>query len=387
MYAGRQTCIRRGFSSSPDSVQAARELYEGIYNPEVTLAGFFASADYDLHALERELNGLFSGVPLIGCTSAGEITPAGYLSGGIAGFSLARPDFVTASATIENLRLVSIAETHAIVRSLRGQLENEAGDLSPSNSFAFLLIDGLCKCEEVVLSAISSALGDVPMFGGSSGGGLTFQRSYVFDNGRFLTEAAVLVLVRTRVPFKLFTLDHFVNSETRMVVTEADPASRIVTEINAEPAAQEYARLLDLGTKNLTPMIFATHPVLVKVGGRYYTRSIQKVNEDGSLTFFCAIDKGVVLTIAKHTDLLASVAALFDEISVEIGPPELVIGCDCVLRALELEQNQKKAEAGRLFAKNNVIGFSTFGEQFQAMHVNQTFTGAAIGIGLANRST
>ena len=39
-----------------------------------------------------------------------------------------------------------------------------------------------------------------------------------------------------------------------------------------------------------------------------------------------------------------------------------------------------------MFAANNVIGFSTFGEQFQAMHVNQTFTGAAIGIGVANRS-
>ena len=30
-------------------------------------------------------------------------------------------------------------------------------------------------------------------------------------------------------------------------------------------------------------------------------------------------------------------------------------------------------------AKNNVIGFATYGEQFNAMHVNQTFTGVAIG--------
>ena len=31
-----------------------------------------------------------------------------------------------------------------------------------------------------------------------------------------------------------------------MVVTEADPATRIVTEINAEPAGREYARLVGL---------------------------------------------------------------------------------------------------------------------------------------------
>ena len=32
-----------------------------------------------------------------------------------------------------------------------------------------------------------------------------------------------------------------------------------------------------------------------------------------------------------------------------------------------------------IFAENNVVGFSTYGEQFEAMHVNQTFTGVAIG--------
>ena len=78
--------------------------------------------------------------------------------------------------------------------------------------------------------------------------------------------------------------------------------------------------------------------------------------------------------------------------SIDLEPssskaPQLVIGCDCILRALELEEKQQKAEAGRLLAANNVIGFNTFGEQFQAMHVNQTFTGAAIGMGVADKST
>jgi hypothetical protein len=32
-----------------------------------------------------------------------------------------------------------------------------------------------------------------------------------------------------------------------------------------------------------------------------------------------------------------------------------------------------------MLAENNVIGFSTYGEQFSAMHLNQTFTGVALG--------
>lgn len=379
MYVESKSRVRRGFSNARNSAAAAEELRRAIYHPNAALSVFFCSTDYDLHVLERELAARFPGVPLIGCTSANEITPDGYMSGGIVGFSLLQPDFVTVSATISDLRNFSIADGYEIVRNLRKELETTSGGLPADNTFAFLMIDGLCKREEMVLSAISSALGDIPMFGGSAGGGLTFQRSYVFEQGRFRSDAAVLVLVRTRLPFRLFTNDHFVSSETKMVVTDADPVSRIVTEINAEPAGREYARLVGLEVDHLTPMIFATHPVVVKVGGRYYTRSIQKVNEDESLTFFCAIDKGIVLTVANGTDMLNSTQALFDQIFDEIGSPQLVIGCECILRALELEEKQLKDAVGQLYASNNVIGFGTFGEQYQAMHVNQTLTGAAIG--------
>ena len=34
---------------------------------------------------------------------------------------------------------------------------------------------------------------------------------------------------------------------------------------------------------------------------------------------------------------------------------------------------------GELLAENQVVGFTTYGEQFNGMHVNQTFTGVALG--------
>jgi len=37
------------------------------------------------------------------------------------------------------------------------------------------------------------------------------------------------------------------------VVTEADPAKRIVKEINGLPAAEEYARLVGVDVHELTP--------------------------------------------------------------------------------------------------------------------------------------
>ena len=50
-----------------------------------------------------------------------------------------------------------------------------------------------------------------------------------------------------------------------------------------------------------------------------------------------------------------------------------------LLSHLELDQKGTKERAAELMAANNVIGFSTYGEQYNAMHVNQTLTGVAIG--------
>jgi hypothetical protein len=129
----------------------------------------------------------------------------------------------------------------------------------------------------------------------------------------------------------------------------------------------------------LTPLIFATHPVVVRVDGQYFVRSIAKVNEDESLTFFCAIDEGIVLTIAKGVDMVENLRDAFAKVHDAIGTPALVLGCDCILRRLETEREGIKEEIGKIFADNNVIGFATYGEQYNSMHVNQTFTGIAIG--------
>lgn len=384
MSALENGCVRKGFSQASDPKRAVQELFDCVYHPDASLGVFFCSAEFNMAAVEKELCERFKGLNLIGCTSSAEITPEGYLSGTITGFTLASPDFVAVSAPICGLKDFSIADGKGIVEGLRLHLDGMAASAGADDTFAFLLIDGLCMCEEIVVSSLYSALGRIPLFGASSGGDLSFRKTYVYHDGGFRTDTAVLTLIRTRHPFRLFTTDHFVNSDTKMVVTEADPAARVVTEINAEPAGLEYARLVGLDVDHLTPMIFAAHPVVVKVGGRYYTRSIQKVNKDGSLTFFCAIDIGVVLTVAKATGILENLSECLEKIRGEIGSLQLVIGCDCVLRTLELEQSQLKSKASRILVEHNVVGFATFGEEFGAMHVNQTFTGAAIGFAKRN---
>lgn len=365
-------------SLARDPQAAAAELHAALDQPGIRLAVFYCPGDMDLPALAAALEARFGDVNLIGCTTAGEITPQGYLDGALTGFSLAGDNLEVATQLIPLDPFDSRACT-ADVQMQLARLGADGNEPSAANCFAFLLIDGLSMQEEMVVSCVHQQLRGIDLIGGSAADDVRFGATYLYYDGAFHRQVALLSLVRTTLPFLAFRTQHFVESDKRMVVTRADPARRVVFEVNAKPAAREFANLVGLDVAELTPMIFATHPVVVRIGGQYFVRSIAKVNEDDSLTFFCAIDEGLVLRIARGVDMVENLEKAFDEVRAAIGQPQLVLGCDCILRRLESEREGIKTRIGRIFADNNVVGFATYGEQFNAMHVNQTFTGIAIG--------
>lgn len=371
-------CIKRGASLADDEFTAARELAQAIRQENMALAIFYCASRFDLTKLAAALRLEFQDSVLIGCTTAGEIAADGYHNGSITGVSIAGSALRAVSGRIDLTTFHSDTAV-AFVDTLSTQLAARGQPVSTINTFGFLLIDGLSMQEELVASTLHQSLHGVQMFGGSAGDDVRFERTFIYHEGRFHTNIALLTLLQTELPFHVFRSQHFVASDCKMVVTAADPARRIVYEINGEPAGTEFARAVGLNVMQLTPLIFAAHPVVVRVGGDYYVRSIQKVNDDGSLSFFCAIDAGLVLTVARGKDMIENLDKTFAAVRERIGTPQLILGCDCILRRLELEQRGIKEHAAALFAANNVVGFATYGEQFNAMHVNQTFTGVAIG--------
>ncbi|TVR97128.1 MAG: FIST domain containing protein [Rhodospirillales bacterium] len=371
--------LRVGASEAPTAEEAVAEVRAAFADVLDGCVIFFSSVRYDRAALAAALTRSFAGARVVGCSTAGEIAPAGYRRGSMVAVHLPAGEFATVAMVVENLSAFSPAESQQRARQAVATLRERAPSPIPGHTFGLVLIDGLSRQEEWVVSTLSSALGDIPLFGGSAGDDLAFHDTYVCTDGRFWRDSAVLLLVNTSAPFQVFRTQHFVHTDRKMVVTAADPTARRVMEINGESAAREYARLVGLEVGHLTPMAFAANPVVVKVGGLYYVRSIQKVNPDESLTFFCAIDEGIVLTVAEGLDIVENLREALAGVRRQVGEPRLIIGCDCVLRRLEVERKALSGPVSRLLAASRVVGFSTYGEQFNAMHVNQTFTGVAIG--------
>jgi hypothetical protein len=244
---------------------------------------------------------------------------------------------------------------------------------------ALFLVDGLSHREEMLTMTVQEALGEVPLIGGSSGDDLAFHETFVFYEGAFRRDAAIVAILESWRPMHVFRTQYYTPGSAKMVITGADPVNRVVTEINAEPAAAEYARILGVTEAELSPEYFALHPPMVRAGGEYYCRSIQSANPDGSLTFYCAIDEGIVLTLGEAHDVMAEMEALFDRLDATVGGIDRVVGFDCVLNSVYLEQRQLRRAVSGLFAERRVVGFNTYGEQFRALHVNQSFSGLAIG--------
>lgn len=371
--------VKKGVSRQTDVRLAVAELRAAIEQPENRLVIFYCARSFDRELLAACINAAFPDVCVIGCTTAGEITPEGYLGGTLTGVSFAGPDLDVAATAIALSPMDRMAAGDAVDGLIRGMGLRNGLPPNGTDTFAYVLADGMSMQEEALVSVTHSHLHGIELVGGSAGDDTEFGKTWVYWQGEFRREIAALALVRTGHPFKVFRTQHFVHSDKRMVVTRADPATRRVYEINGLPAAPEYARLIGLDVAELTPLVFATHPVVVRIGGQYFVRSVAYVMEDDSLQFFCAIDEGVVLTIAKGVDLVENLRNAFTDVRSSIGQPLVVLGCDCLLRRLEIQRDGIEDAVSRIFRDNEVVGFTTYGEQINAMHVNQTFTGIAIG--------
>ncbi|MEC3861728.1 FIST N-terminal domain-containing protein [Mesobacterium sp. TK19101] len=341
----------------------------------LTLVALFISSSADIPAIAAEANAAFPGTLVIGCTTAGEISCQGYDSGKIVAVGFPQAHFRANTVVVEDLdNFDATAVIDRMIQS-RNALIRETPDWE--SDFNFLMIDGVSTQEDTLTSQIAAGLGPVPLFGGSAGDDDRFEATFVLHDGAVLTNAAVIAQLRTRCRVKVFKTDHYEPTERRMVVTRASPDRRIVHEINAEPAAREYARMLGKDPEQLSTFTFAANPLVVRIGGRHHVRSIQQVTEEGDLAFFSAIDEGLVLTLARASDMIEHLETQLRTLETH-GKPDAILACDCLFRRIEAEQQQLTGRISQLFREHRVVGFSTYGEQINSMHVNQTLTGVAI---------
>lgn len=353
-----------GVSREADPQDAAAEALRRIELAECAFVLAFAQNCAALEALDRAVG---ARAPVYGCVGGGQITPEGYESGALLALGFPRVHFRAAAALARPLAQTGLADAAEAARRAEEALERPSG----WSCLGLLISDGASQKEDILAAALGVALEGVPVFGGSAGG--EAGRGCVLAEGAVHADAALALLVATDLGWRGVGFDHFRPGPARIVVTGAEPEQRLLTEINGAPAAQEYARLVGVPLLDLDPGVFARNPLLARARDSSHVRAIQGVAANGALALLSPVDEGLVLTLGRSDDMLDAARAAF----ADLGRVDFVLGFDCVLRRLQIEQAGLTAPMSKILRDHRVLGFNTLGEQHHGMHVNQTFVGVA----------
>lgn len=365
--------VKVAVSRETTAQAAVDEALCGIDLAETCFILAFMPDGLALDAVARALEAGAGGVPVFGCTTAGTITPLGYETEALLLLAFPREHFRCASMLIEPLQPLSMKSIAGQVRNLAARFRCTAG----WNRLALIFADGLSKQEDLLVATLEAALGEVPIFGGSAGDNLAFRETFVLHGCKFHKNAALFLLLETDLEFQGLGFDHFLPTDLQMVVTDAIPEERLVLEINGAPAALEYARLVGCPVELLSPQVFAENPMLVRQNMNYHVRAIHDAPGAHALSFLGAIDDGLILTLGRGKEIIETLEAELDVKGPRGAAPDFVLGFDCVLRKLEIEQKQLGTPVSEIFRHRRVVGFNTYGEQHCGVHVNQTFVGVA----------
>ncbi|MDD9717412.1 FIST N-terminal domain-containing protein [Dinoroseobacter sp. PD6] len=352
---------------------AADDAASKINLPETRFVLAFVPGEMPGDEVAAALDTALDGVPVFGCSTAGQITDKGYETEALLLLAFPKKHFRCSSLMLAPLDPISPTALATTAQRHENEFQHTAG----WNRLGLIFSDGVSQQEDVLVSTLEAVLSDLPIFGGSAGDSLRFEKTFVLHKGASHSNSAVLLILETDLEFQGVGFDHFLPSGAPLVITGADPEARKVYEINGAPAAEEYARLVGCKLGDLSPKVFAENPMLVQYRDRHYVRAISDADDAGALSFMAAIDDGLIMTLGKGQEILQTLETGLRRRDRRGERPDFILGFDCVLRKLEIEQKQLARAVSNILCSSRVFGYNTYGEQYCGVHMNQTFVGVA----------
>ena len=365
----------RAFSALGDVSNAARAI--AAERDPHSLSIVFASTNYDLSALGAEL-GRLKVDRVLGAAAGRVIGATGFKPEGVAGVHLAPGRFAAMETLLDDVAAMALPELRGRVQALRRELDAIAG--TRAHRFAVLLVDAEARCEERLAGVLGMELTGVPLIGGSAGDLYFNPLGHPPGSTRLLFQnqgrrgAAILCLIASESPVAAFCHNHYMPSSKKMVITEADPTRRLVREIDGRPALEVYAKACGFRKVPRESSEFSPFPLMIRIGGHYYARGMQRIYADGALEFACALEPGLVVALGRPGDMILSLEEMFAAMRQRIGSPALVIGVDCAARTALMQREGLSEGIEALLRRHQVVGFSSLGEQFNTVHANNSFT-------------
>jgi hypothetical protein len=386
----RDRWVGVGHGPGPDAFEAgARAARDAIRGPQPKLLITFASDSLDLRAVASSVHDVAGSVPMIGCSTAGEISGDGPEDESVVVVGFGGEGFETRTAAAGGVsgRLREAgAEAASCIRGLEGD---------HAHRVLILLTDGLAgDQQEIVRGAYAVAGAGIPMVGGCAGDDMRMRSTRQLHGERVLDDAVVAAALASDAPIGIGVRHGWERVGEPMLVTES--AENRVSRIDGQPALDLYLERLGAPEDARSdPAAFtqfaATHPLgLDSRRGEEHVRFISGADfADRSLISIAEVPRGGLAWFMQGSDdsvLAATDAACSDALApLEGRSPLGLVAFDCIARrgVLGARIGDEVARVAAHGGGAPVAGFYTYGEIARTRGVagfhNQTLVVMAVG--------
>jgi hypothetical protein len=226
-----------GRSSLTDSFAAGLEAATtALTGEQPRLLLVFGAISHDPQGLMKGVQAAAPGVPIIGCSTHGEIGPGGPRDGTVVVTALGGEGF---------------AITTAAARDVDGRQRDAGAEAAGCVAMAedrpyrvlVLLTDGLARDQETVLRGAYGVVGaTIPLFGGAAGDGWRMSGTYQLYDGEVLTNGVVAACIASDAPIGIGVSHGWRPAGEPMIVTESGDGR--VYQLDDEPALDKYLERL-----------------------------------------------------------------------------------------------------------------------------------------------
>ena len=357
-----------GRSAEDDSHRAGAEAVAEATagRTDARLLIVFASVAHDLDALLRGIDP--QDVPLVGCSTAGEIASNGPGDAGVVVMALGGDGFsvATAVATGASARLREAGAT--VARCVENLPDRPHRAL-------LMLTDGLAGDQhDVVRGAYEVAGATVPLVGGCAGDDLAMEATFQLHGGQVLRDSVVGVAIASDAPLGIGVQHGWRRVGEPVLVTRS--GGNRVYALDDRPALDVYLDRLEAPAAARTDAAaftrFAlTHPLgLGRRSGEDHVRFVGEADfEDRSLGCIAEVPQGAVAWFMEgdaDSVLRATQAACDGALAALDGRLPLgVLAFDCIARRGVLGDEGIQLEIdhiGEACGGRPVAGFYTYGE-------------------------
>lgn len=268
------------------------------------------------------------------------------------------------------------------VDKLRAKIQQShvSMEIDYRDTLGYIMFDGLSSSESFFMDALYSADKFPCLFvGGSAGGKLDFQNTWVHDGTQLRQNHTTIAFLKLapKIRFGVFKSQNFKEQDTKFRVETGSTELRYIDKVLDKTGyrhslIEALCHLFHCGEGDLESHM-ADYTFAIRTNGELYVRSVAQFDfAQGRTHFYCDVSPGEEIILVKRTDIVDHTKQDFRKFLAQKKTAPIAGWLnDCILRRLCNPSNL--TNMGSVFGQTPVIGFSTFGE-ILGLNLNQTLT-------------